>query len=225
MGNKNSQFAPNADGLGWCPNRKNSSDGHIGINNADLGNNANRFQSRADEKADINIPRKAEYCDFTAADVHAVNQGLTLLNDHFKSEGFIVAAMGDHETIIGDVENSDLSAEKKAQFELEHPKSTRLDTDASLADHPSLKSIVEDINTVISRTCSWINRPDNGRNNASLGLHELVRMTPEKANILHEAGYGVRYSGMDLMFYARNNCDGSGLFDEIWCDAKKANDW
>ena len=55
MANKNSQFAPNADGLGWCPNRKNSRERDIGINKADRGNDAIRFQSRADEKAEFEI--------------------------------------------------------------------------------------------------------------------------------------------------------------------------
>ena len=55
MANKNSQFAPNADGLGWCPNRKNSREGDIGINKADRGHDAIRFQSRADLKAEFEI--------------------------------------------------------------------------------------------------------------------------------------------------------------------------
>ena len=55
MGNKNSQFAPNADGLGWCPNRKNSREGDIGINKADRRHKSNRSQSRADEKAEFEI--------------------------------------------------------------------------------------------------------------------------------------------------------------------------
>ena len=58
MANKNSQFAPNADGLGWCPNRKNSRQGDIGINKVDRGNDAIRFQSRADEKAEFEIVMK-----------------------------------------------------------------------------------------------------------------------------------------------------------------------
>ena len=63
MGNKNSQFAPNADGLGWCPNRKNSREGDIGINKADRGNDANRFQSRADEKREFEIPLHGDKAD------------------------------------------------------------------------------------------------------------------------------------------------------------------
>jgi hypothetical protein len=55
MGNKNSQFAPNADGLGWCPNRNNSREGDVGINKADRGHKSNRSQSRADEKAEFDI--------------------------------------------------------------------------------------------------------------------------------------------------------------------------
>ena len=55
MANKNSQFAPNADGLGWCPNRKNSREGDIGINKADRGHDAIRFQSRADLKAEFDV--------------------------------------------------------------------------------------------------------------------------------------------------------------------------
>ena len=57
MGNKNSQFAPNADGLGWCPNRRNSRQGDIGINIADRSNDAIRTQSREDikDEFDINI--------------------------------------------------------------------------------------------------------------------------------------------------------------------------
>ena len=55
MANKNSQFAPNADGLGWCPNRKNSRQGDIGINIVDRGHGAIRFQSRADFKAEFEI--------------------------------------------------------------------------------------------------------------------------------------------------------------------------
>ena len=55
MANKNSQFAPNADGLGWCPNRKNSRQGDIGINIVDRGHDAIRFQSRADFKSEFDI--------------------------------------------------------------------------------------------------------------------------------------------------------------------------
>ena len=58
MGNKNSQFAPNADGVGWCPNRKNSREGDVGINKADRGHKSNRSQSRADEKAEFEIDIK-----------------------------------------------------------------------------------------------------------------------------------------------------------------------
>ena len=202
MGNKNSQFAPNADGLGWCPNRKNSREGDIGINKADRGHNSKRSQSRADEKAefDINISRGAEYCDFTAAEIRDINQGLTLLNDYFKSSGFIVVAMGRFETIRTDILNSALSSDKKQELESEHLKSVRLDTDASLPS--GLKSIVKDINTIIGKSCSWVNRPNNGRDNTSLGDHELVLITPKKANILYDAGYGVIYTGMNLTFYA-----------------------
>ena len=199
MGNKNSQFAPNADGLGWCPNRKNSREGDIGINKADRGNDAIRFQSRADEKAEFDISRAAEYCDFTSAEIYSINQGVTALNDHFKGSGSFVAALGSLETILGDVNNSNLSDEKKEKFTREHPKSVRLDTDDSLPS--GLKSIIKDTNTIIGQRCLWINRPDNGRNNTSLGYHELVLITPEYASILHEAGYGVTYKGIDLTFY------------------------
>ena len=46
MGNKNSQFAPNADGLGWCPNRKNSRRGNAGLNIVDRIDGSIRFQGR-----------------------------------------------------------------------------------------------------------------------------------------------------------------------------------
>ena len=140
MGNKNSQFAPNADGLGWCPNRKNSREGDVGINKADRGHKSNRSQSRADEKAEFDISRAAEYCDFTSAEIRDVNQGVTLLNDHFKGSGSFVAAMGRFETIRTDILNSALSSDKKQEFESEHLKSVRLDTDTSLPS--GLKSIV-----------------------------------------------------------------------------------
>ena len=46
FGNKNSQFAPNADGLGWCPNRKNSSSGRTGIHDHDHRDSSVRHHSR-----------------------------------------------------------------------------------------------------------------------------------------------------------------------------------
>ena len=52
---KTLEFAPNADGVGWCPNRSNYRKGDIGINIVDRGNNAVRFQSRADEKAEFDV--------------------------------------------------------------------------------------------------------------------------------------------------------------------------
>ena len=142
---------------------------------------------------------KKKYCSFNTTNINTINQGLALLNNHFKGTGFIVAAMGNRETILGDVANSDLSAEKKKQFKYEHLKSVRLDTYASLTS--GLKSVVKKINTIIGQFCLWINRPDNGRNNTSLGFHELVLITPKQANILQEAGYGIRYNGIDLAFY------------------------
>ena len=60
-----------------------------------------------------NTQQKKKYCSFNTTNINTINQGLALLNNHFKGTGFIVAAMGNRETILGDVTNSDLSAEKK----------------------------------------------------------------------------------------------------------------
>ena len=75
MANKNSQFAPNADGLGWCPNRKNSRGGDIGINKADRGHDAIRFQSRADLKAEFDITKHGT-CSFSAKMITGFKSGL-----------------------------------------------------------------------------------------------------------------------------------------------------
>ena len=61
MSNKNSQFASNADGIGWCPNPKNSKQGDIGINKADREHHTNRSQSRAQEKEEFEISKRLKH--------------------------------------------------------------------------------------------------------------------------------------------------------------------
>ena len=54
---KNSQFASNADGLGWVPNRLNRNYGNYGLNIVDRVNNADRFQSYADQRGQFSMRR------------------------------------------------------------------------------------------------------------------------------------------------------------------------
>jgi len=49
VGRERSQFRPNADSVGWCPNKKNKDYGNFGINKVDRANNSNRFQSSANQ--------------------------------------------------------------------------------------------------------------------------------------------------------------------------------
>jgi len=55
---KNTQFAPNADGVGWCPNRLNARDGHVGIHATD------RHQSATSGQAHAKQPRGTLLQDF-----------------------------------------------------------------------------------------------------------------------------------------------------------------
>ena len=50
VGKDRSQFMPNADGLGWCPNRMNKDYGNFGINKVDRTHQSNRFQSSANQR-------------------------------------------------------------------------------------------------------------------------------------------------------------------------------
>ena len=78
---KNSQFAPNADGVGWCPNRLNARNGHVGIHATD------RHQSAASGQAHAKQPRGTLLQDFAvlspvsygvwAANFNAWNTALT----------------------------------------------------------------------------------------------------------------------------------------------------
>ena len=61
MGNKNSQFAPNADGLGWCPNRKNSVVGRTGIHDHDHAGSSVRHHSRGNSQYhDLHVTTKPD---------------------------------------------------------------------------------------------------------------------------------------------------------------------
>jgi len=56
LGNKNSQFAPNADGVGWCPNPTNTNVGNTGVARVDTRNGENRHQTPTPGPPPSNFP-------------------------------------------------------------------------------------------------------------------------------------------------------------------------
>ena len=200
MANKNSQFAPNADGLGWCPNRKNATRGDIGINKADRGNDAIRFQSRADLKAEFDIT-KDNFCSLSAHMITSLNQALNSLRVSLSSTGVLkqdesIVAMGNIETT-----DSDLSKHSGITITLDpsNPLLTQQDKDN-----------IRHINSEISKDCLWVNRKDNGKNGTSLGYHVLKIIKTSAITNLFDAGYGVPVtannledsSSLDVIFFA-----------------------
>ena len=185
MANKNSQFAPNADGLGWCPNRKNSREGDIGINKADRGHDAIRFQSRADLKAEFAITKHGT-CSFSAKMITDLNRDLESLRNSLSARGVLGAdeslvAMGnDHETTSSDI---GIPAGPTITLDANDSRLTSQD-----------KVYINDINAVLSNRCLWVNRHDNGKNGASLGIHVLKIIKTDDIPKLFNAGYGVLHS-------------------------------
>ena len=233
MGNKNSQFAPNADGLGWCPNRKNSREGDIGINKADRGNDAIRFQSRDNVKAEFDV-NKQEYCLFSNAEKDTINRTMRALA-LVDTRGFHVAALGSHEQILSDIKESNIiSEETKEQLINDAFASGPLtadDIDENGLDS-SLKNDINETNEIIGKECLWVNRPGNGIDGSNLGIHSLKLISDNAKRVLLRAGYGFSYENVDLIFYAANphplqsslddeqlNCDqgsGPGCGDPVW---------
>ena len=181
---KNSQFAPNADGVGWCPNPMNSRKSGIGIHMADRGDNASRSQSRADEK-----PSFTPYCAFTPAEVAGMNQRLATLRSGMDSSSVIVA-MGHTETIFNDIG-------------MDHGDTYTLDRlhNTWAQDRDDITYI----NGLISQKCLWVNRTINGKG-VSLGDHVLKVIPVSALEPLQNAGYGVvggsGGSLLNLVFFA-----------------------
>ena len=169
MANKNSQFAPNADGLGWCPNRKNSREGDIGINKADRGHDAIRFQSRADEKAEFEISANS-FSTISFSDLEKLTKLLNQLPKLKPDQ--LYAAMGKEETLSGDLLGL-----------------TSQEQETRVVKEPS--NIVGPINSIIGDPHLWMNRKYNGKGAQQLGIHRLVILTREDEIKLREAGYGV----------------------------------
>ena len=181
MANKNSQFAPNADGLGWCPNRKNSREGDIGINKADRGHDAIRFQSRADLKAEFEI--SVSDCgkrQLTKAQQETVDRNLLVLHDLLGS-GEVFAALGQQETILRDL-GSALSYGTQRKRDVSDRVST-----------PEQREALNVINSIISEECLEINRLDNGGAVGYLGLHRLYIITQADAEKLRKGDGKQRY--------------------------------
>ena len=196
MGGKNSPFAPNADGVGWCPNPKNSRQGNVGINVVDRGNNAIRFQNRATEKKDFKV-----YCKFTNKEVSDINSNLSNLRKQLEEDhgdSMIIAAMGDFERIKNDIANSNLSDNEKRDLEERINKAKPLQEVI-----PDDNELIKSINAIIGKPCLWVNRKDNGRN-SYLGQHRLVVITKDDKDKLRLAGYGVNYIDLNLEFYSCN---------------------
>ena len=179
---KNSQFAPNADGVGWCPNPKNSREGDVGIHGVDRGSGAIRAQSRAGEKAS-----PSPFCAFTPAEVRGINKRLDVLRGVLAAsdpDGVLVA-MGDKETVFSD---AGLDPGKTYVF-----------------SDPAHEKDITYVNDLISRRCLWVNRTING-NGVPLGDHVLKVIPRSALEPLHEKNYGVlEGSGEDvveLLFFA-----------------------
>jgi len=164
---KNSQFAPNADGVGWCPNPKNSREGDAGIHEVDRGSGAIRAQSRVDEKAS-----PSPFCAFTPAEVQGTNERLDVLRSALEKsdpDGVLVA-MGDKETVFGDAG-------------LDHGETYVFEDPAHAKD-------ITYVNNLISRRCLWVNRTING-NGVPLGDHILKVVPRSTLEPLYERHYGV----------------------------------
>ena len=193
MANKNSQFAPNADGLGWCPNRKNSREGDIGINKADRGNDAIRFQSRADLKAEFEISDCGKR-QLTKAQQDIVNRNLLVLRD-LLGNGEVFAALGQQETILRDLGSAlSYGTERKQDV-------------SDLALTPEQRKALNEINAIIGERCLEINRPNNGGAVGYLGRHRLYIITQADAEKLSEGDGQQRYGTVltpDLVAF--DNC-------------------
>ena len=196
MANKNSQFAPNADGLGWCPNRKNATRGDIGINKADRGHDAIRFQSRADLKAEFDIA-KNNFFSFSDNTIMRLNQALKSLRDSLSARGIL--KQDELLVAMGNIETSDSDLKARAGI------TVTLDTNDTRFTQQDIKNI-KFINSEISERHLWVNRPGNGKDGVSLGDHVLKMITISAAAELIVNGYGVGYDAynpipLDISIY------------------------